>query len=458
MSGVIVIGGGLAGITATIALRESGVPVTLLEARPKLGGATHSFDRDGLAVDNGQHVFLKCCTAYRGLLDRLGVADQVTVQPRFDVQVRTPHGRDGRLRRLPLPPAVHSPLHFGPALAGYRHLNVRERLGAVRAALAMLPLDPADPELDGVALGRWLARHGQGAHARRALWDLFVVSALNISTEEAALGLAAKVCKTALLGAADAADIGMAAVPLGELHGAAAGALLDRLGADVRVRTKVAAIEQAPRGYAVLAGGELFQADAVVLAVPHTAAADLVPAGAVPDTGAWRKLDASPILNVHVIYDRPVLDVPMFAAIDSPVQWVFDRTGISGLYGTGRGRQYLAVSVSAADDYIDTRTAELRDVFVPALADLMPAARTAGVTEFFVSRERRATFRSVPGSGALRPASRTRLPGCYLAGAWTATGWPDTMEGAVRSGLQAARLARRALPQTTDVTRAGAAR
>jgi hypothetical protein len=205
----------------------------------------------------------------------------------------------------------------------------------------------------------------------------------------------------------------------------------------------------------------------VVLAVPHEKAAPLLPPGALPGpaVAAWEGLGASPIVNVHVIYDRPVMDLPFVAAVDSPVQWVFDRTSISGLgrshddpdpgrshgapslgrsHGApslGRshgGPQYLAISLSAADEYAEVPAARLREQFVPALAELFPAARDAQVTEFFVTREPRATFRQVPGSGALRPKTATRLPGLVLAGAWTDTGWPDTMEGAVRSGLSAA--------------------
>jgi uncharacterized protein with NAD-binding domain and iron-sulfur cluster len=179
-------------------------------------------------------------------------------------------------------------------------------------------------------------------------------------------------------------------------------------------------------------------ADAVVLAVPPEQAAKLIPADALPaDTVAgWSGLGASPIVNIHVIYDRKVMDLPFAAAVNSPVQWIFDRTGISGLREPGH--QYLALSQSAGDEWVDMPVAELRDVFVPALAELLPAARDANVAEFFVTRERRATFRQVPGTAALRPAAPTKLPGLVLAGAWTDTGWPDTMEGAVRSGLAAA--------------------
>jgi uncharacterized protein with NAD-binding domain and iron-sulfur cluster len=157
---------------------------------------------------------------------------------------------------------------------------------------------------------------------------------------------------------------------------------------------------------------------------------------------------------VHVLYDRPVLSLPFAAAVDSPVQWVFDRTGPSGLAGDPKrgGGQYLAVSVSAADEMVDVPAAKLRETFVPALAELLPDARAARVTEFFVTREKRATFRQEPGCEGLRPSAATSLPGLVLAGAWTDTGWPDTMEGAVRSGLNAARELRRALGAPARVT------
>ena len=485
---VVVVGGGLAGITAAIALREAGARVTLLEARPRLGGATCSFTRDGLVVDNGQHVFLGCCSAYRELLARLGMTGAVSLQDRFDVTVLSPGGR-ARLRRTRLP----GPLHMGQALARYSFLTLGERLRVTRAALAMMRLDPARPGLDNERLGDWLAARGQGERARRVLWDLFTVSALNVAGDDASMALAATVVKTALLGAKNAADIGMPAVPLGDLHGKAGAELLQRLGAEVRIGAKVAEVTAASGGglrvrlrerggnaaspafltnenhaaalstdagqeggsenhAAPLAtdagheGGSAIHADGVVLAVPPDVAARLVPADAVaggagPGPDRWRELGASPIVNVHVIYDRRVTWLPFAAAVDSPVQWVFDRTGSSGL----PAGQYLAVSLSAADDLVDVPAARLRERFVPALEDLFPAARDARITDFFVTRERRATFRQVPGCAALRPGAATALPGLVIAGAWTDTGWPDTMEGAVRSGLNAARELRRGL-------------
>ncbi len=444
---VVVIGGGLAGITAAIELREEGAEVTLLESRPWLGGATCSFTRGSLTIDNGQHVFLRCCTAYRDLLARLGVTGSVSLQDRFDVTVLTPGGQ-ARLRRSGLP----GPLHMVRALAGYSLLPAADRLRAARAAVAMRLTNPARPAADQAGLGDWLAARGQREVARRRLWDLFIVSTLNVAGDQANVGLAATVIKTALLGGRDAADIGVPAIPLGELHGQAAADLLGRLGAEVRLGAKVIGVEQEAGGFAVRAvsaaepddrsGGRVTHADAVVLAVPGWAAARLVPAAESATAERWAGLGTSPIVNVHVVYDRRVTRLPFAAAVNSPVQWVFDKSRSAGL----PAGQYLVVSLSAADDYVDVPAASLRASFLPALEALFPAAREANVTDFFVTRERRATFRQVPGCGALRPAAATSVPGFVLAGAWTDTGWPDTMEGAVRSGLTAAREAMRQLP------------
>jgi squalene-associated FAD-dependent desaturase len=442
---ILVVGGGLAGVAAAVSLCDGGARVTLAEARPRLGGATCSFSRGGLTVDNGQHIFLRCCTAYRGLLDRLGMTVNTELQDRFDVHVLTPDGT-ARLRRRALP----APLHLAQALASYPLLSRAERAGAVRATLAFRRVDPSDPATDRQRLGDWLDAHGQGQRARRALWDLFVVSSLNIAGDDASLALAAMVIKTALLGGPGAADIGVPTVPLGELHGTAAAAALTRLGATVLTSAKVTGIETMTAdhgGFRVWLGGPAAgpqtwrTVDGVVLAVPPQQAAGLLPpsaagpAGTAGDPAGWRGLGESPIVNVHVRYDRPVTRLRFAAAVGSPVQWIFDRTAISGC---GEG-QYLALSLSAADEYVGQRTLRLREQFLPAIEQLLPAARAARVIEFFVTRERRATFRQVPGTAAFRPGPGTAVRGLVLAGAWTDTGWPDTMEGAVRSGLEAAK-------------------
>jgi squalene-associated FAD-dependent desaturase len=436
---VAVVGGGLAGIAAAVSLQESGIDVELYEARPRLGGATHSFQRAGsdggpdLTVDNGQHVMLRAFTAYRGLLDRLGTGHGIEIQDRFDLRILTPDARpEARLRRTGLP----GPLHLLPALAKYSLLSPAERLRAASASLAMGKIDPADPHVDDVSLGYWLHQHRQSDRTRRYLWELFVTAALNCGVDDASLALSAMVIQKALLGEADAADIGVPRIPLGELHGRAAEKKLRGL----HLKTKV---EQIVSGNRLVVDGFPVDAEAVILAVPHPAAAALVPEAACPDRERWAGLASSPIVDVHVLYDRPVMDASFAAVVDSPVQWVFDRTSAAGL-GPTNG-QYVSSVVSAAGQWIDAPVAQIREVFLPALAEALPQARKAEVAEFFVTRERHATFRQAPGSGALRPAAATGVPGLFLAGAWTATGWPDTMEGAVRSGLTAARLCRRHL-------------
>ncbi|THA70979.1 FAD-dependent oxidoreductase [Streptomyces sp. A0958] len=431
-----VIGGGIAGVTAALRLADAGLDVTLLEGRPRLGGLAFSFRRGGLTVDNGQHVYLRCCTAYRWFLDRVDSARLAPLQNRLDVpvlDVGRPSGpRLGRLRRNALP----VPLHLAAGLAGYPHLSLAERAGVARAALALGRLDPDDPALDEDDFGSWLARHGQSPRTIEALWDLVGVATLNATAPNSSLALAAKVFKTGLLSEPGAADIGWAAVPLGDIHDTMSRKALDSAGVRTELRTKAGALTRTDEGHWLVdTGAERIEAETVVLAVPQREAHDLLPAGALDAPDRLLDIGTSPILNVHVVYDRKVLKRPFFAALGSPVQWVFDRTETSGLTGPG---QYLAVSQSAAGDEIDLPVAELRARYLPELERLLPAARGAGIRDFFVTRERTATFAPAPGVGRLRPGTRTRAPGLFLAGAWTATGWPATMEGAVRSGASAA--------------------
>ncbi|MDT9694907.1 hydroxysqualene dehydroxylase HpnE [Streptomyces sp. P17] len=438
----VVVGGGLAGITAALALADAGVRVTLLEGRPRLGGLAFSFQRGDLTVDNGQHVYLRCCTAYRWFLDRIEGTALAPLQDRLDVPVldlAKPEGRRlGRIQRDPLP----VPLHLGRSLATYPHLSLTERAAVGRAALALMGLDLADPALDAQNFGSWLAAHGQSARAVQALWNLVGIATLNAVADDSSLGLAAMVFKTGLLSDPGAADIGWAHVPLGELHDRLARKALDSAGVRTEVRTRVTSISTESNGrWNVQVPGEALRADAVVLAVPQSEAHDLLPDGALDDPGRLLRIGTAPILNVHVVYDRPVLSTPFFAALGTPVQWVFDRTDSSGL----RDGQYLALSQSAAHHEIDAPVAQLREKYLPELARLLPLARKAEVRDFFVTRERTATFAPTPGVGRLRPGTRTKAPGLYLAGAWTATGWPATMESAVRSGVSAADAALSAL-------------
>jgi squalene-associated FAD-dependent desaturase len=411
-----VVGGGLAGLTAAIELADAGVEVTLHEARPRLGGATFSFERNGLWLDNGQHVALRCCTAYLSFLRRIGSDHLLPLQSRLRVPVLREGRTPASISRVGLP----APLHLAPSLLRYAPLSFGERLSAVRAAMALQKVDPDDPALDDMSFGDWLRAHGQSPAAIASLWNLIALPTINLPADEASLAAAVKVFRTGLLDDAGAADIGIPAAPFQKLHADPAQAAIEGAGGRVALSSAVQADDI----------DHLLAAGPVILAVPHHAAAEFVP---VDVDG----LGESPIVNLHIHYDRRVLDEPLAAALDSPVQFVFDRTRASGALDG----QLLAVSLSHAVDEIGASVASLRERYLPALERLLPAARGATVLDFAATHEPRATFRAAPGARRLRPGAPTETPGLYLAGAWTDTGWPATMEGAVRSGVAAAELA-----------------
>ena len=429
-----VIGGGLAGIAAALELADAGAAVTVLEVRPRLGGAAYSFRRDELWLDNGQHVFLRCCNEYRDLLRRLDTAADTVLQDRLSIPVLMPGGRTAWLRRSGLP----APLHLASALARYRPLDVRERVAAAIAARELSKVASESAEADGQSFGAWLRQRHQSPAAIERLWELISRPTLNLRVDETSLAAAAFVFRTGLLQSAEAGDIGYARVPLQRVHGDAALKTLREAGVEVRLGFRAERVEAEPdRGLHVCGQGERISGSAVVLAVPQDRAAGMLPPGAVRDAAAFQRLGFSPIVNLHVVFDRPVLNHEFAAGVSSPVQFVFDRTASSGLE---RG-QCLAVSLSAADAEIDTSAPELESTLRTALAQLIPASRDATVERFVVTRERFATFRAAPGAWRSRPGPRTGIDGLALAGSWTDTGWPATMEGAVRSGHAAAEVA-----------------
>jgi squalene-associated FAD-dependent desaturase len=422
---VVVVGGGVAGIVAALDCASAGASVTLVEVRPRLGGAAYSVERDGMWVDNGQHVFLRCCTAYRELLARLGSEDLIELQERLEIPVLSPGRGEVVLRRDNARP----PLHLARALLRYSHLSLRERIAAGRAALA---LGRAAGD-DSRTLGSWLAEHGQSERAIAALWDLIALPTLNLRADEASLELGAFVFQEGLLKDAAAGDIGLHVAPLQQIIGDPAERALAAAGVTVHTRWPAQRVTTIGGRYAVVGGDSWLGADAVIVAVPHERAAAVLPS-AVLSGAAWPQgLRSAPIVNVHVVYDRRVLPHRFAAGVGTPVQYVFDRTPP----GWGQ-RQYIAISLSGAQEEMGMGTAAIRERYLGALAELLPDAASARVEHFSATKEHAATFRAVPGSGALRPPAATALPGLALAGAWTQTGWPATLEGAARSGHAAA--------------------
>lgn len=411
---VVVVGGGLAGLAAALELVDAGHPASLLEARPTLGGAVQTLpERDGdpsPPPDNGQHIALGCFTAYRAFLARIGQA--------------------GAVRRLPLALPVIAldgrTAAIAPGVGGllrYRHLSLADRLAVARVMRTLARLNPV--EHDDETFAALLRRLGQSESVIERFWDVFMRPALNLPSAEASAALALFTVQTALLADREASDVVLPAAPLGWMHGEAAAAALARRGAVVRTRARVTALAE---DAAILADGERVAADAFVVAVPPSESALLL-------GEAEPRLGESPIVSVHLLFDRLLLRAPLAALLGSPAHWVFDRGRLTG-HEPGRG-QYLTVVASGAPDLAALRGRELVELVASELTERLGRAELIWSR---VSREPAATFAGRPGTARLRPGPRTARENVVRAGAWTDTGWPATMESAVRSGRRAARL------------------
>ena len=429
------IGGGLAGIAAACALADRGAAVTLLEKRPYLGGRAFSF-RDGESgrhIDNGQHIYLACCTAYTGLLRRLGVFERTTLQRRLRAVIVDRDGRRGALSAAPLLP---SPLHLLPSFLAYPHLTLGEKLRAASAMLAVMRTDRAKHReaLEAQTFRDWLVRRGQSERAIAALWDLLTLPVFNDTVDNVSAYMGLMFFQDGMLAGRHSADIGVSTVGLTELVEDAARDYIEARGGEVLTGRGVTGIAVAGgRVAGVVADGEVMPAGAVVAAVPWDALAPLLPPEA--SSVSAPALEWAPIVNVHVWYDRPVIDEPFLAVLDSPLQWVFNRSHIEGLPGPG---QHLCISVSGAREFAAMPRDALRERFLGEMARVFPVAAGAVVERFTVVRQVNATFRCTPGAQSMRPGQRTAVAGLALAGDWTQTGWPATMESAVRSGRLAA--------------------
>jgi squalene-associated FAD-dependent desaturase len=410
----VVVGGGLAGLAAALDLADAGHSVTLVEARPTLGGAVQTLpERDGDPApppDNGQHIALGACTEYLAFLRRIGQAGSVARRP-LALPVVDESGRVAILGA------------GAWRLLRYRHISLADRVAVARVVRRLAALDAA--EHDGVTFASLLRSLGQSDAAIDRFWDVFMRPALNVRSEEASAALALFTVRTGLLGPRGASDIVLPLAPLGAMHGDAAGRALAEAGAGIRLRARAAAIEP---GAVVLADGERLVAEGVVVALPPAESARLL--GEEPPP-----LEDSPIVSAHLLFDRPLLGSPYAALLGSPAHWLFDRGRLTG--SRPAAGQYLTVVSSGVPELVETRGREL----VALLAGEVTARLgQASLLWSRVSREPAATFAGRPGTEAHRPGPETGLPGVLRAGAWTATGWPATMEGAIRSGRRAARL------------------
>ncbi|MSQ11609.1 MAG: FAD-dependent oxidoreductase [Dehalococcoidia bacterium] len=446
----VVIGGGLAGLSAALDLLDAGHAVTLVERRPFLGGRAYSFtDQDtGQEVDNGQHVFLGCCTAYRALLERLGAQGRTSLQPWLSVPVV---GRNGVRSTLAAVPWLPFPLHLLPALLSYRHLSLRERLTTLRVLLVLMRTDRErrHADLESQSFKDWLLARGERPRSIQRFWNLIILPTLNddVGAVSAAMGI--MVFQEALLHGKHGGEIGYSRVGLTALVSDPAKAVFERAGG--RLLLGQGAVRLGLREGRVdaveLSGGHRVEGDLFVSAVPWEALLKLLPEPWPRDLffAPAATLEAAPIVGVHLWYDRAVMDDAFAAFLDTPVQWVFNKSSIMGLSGPG---QYVCISLSGAWEFAPMSKEELRTLFVEEMARLFPKAREAKVERFIVVKQLSATFRSKPGAASGRLAQQTPIANLFLAGDWTETGWPSTMESAVRSGKLAAGAALRHVPSS----------
>jgi len=430
-----VIGGGLAGLSSAVALADAGFRVRLLEQRPFLGGRAASYDLPGGEhVDNCQHVTLGCCTNLDDFFRRVGAGHKILFYDRL-LFVNSA-GRRAVLQASPLPP----PFHLAPAFALFPFLSWAERRAIGQALMAMARRGGrnADGDGDGVSMLDWLRRHGQSSASIERFWKVVLVSALNeeLGRLDARYGL--DVFWKAFLSNRAGYRLGIPRTPLGELYDGC-GAAIERRGGEVALRAPVRGLRVSDgRVVAVeMDTGRDETADVYVLAVPHQAALHLLPAPVVEQESQFanlRRLRVSPITGVHFWFDRDVMTEPFLTALDTTTQWIFNK---SRLYGQPGGR-YLQLVISASYDLLPRPRQEIIDLCRAELRALLPATREAKLEKATVVKEAAATFSPEPGSDRWRPSQRTSLPNLYLAGDWTKTGWPATMEGAVRSGYLAA--------------------
>jgi hydroxysqualene dehydroxylase len=420
----IVIGAGLAGLAAALRLTDLGCRVTVLETRPKLGGRATSFDdsRSGLRIDNCQHVALGCCTNYRRFLDRLGLSDALRWYR--DTHWYESGGRHSVTGPGPLP----APLHGATLLLSAHFLPMKDRLAIGRAILEALREDR--DSLAPRPFSDWLDLQEQSRVSRERFWEPLIVSACNLPVDRVDQQVALHVVQEGFLATRRSAAIGVPRVPLMDLYEPARRAIEAAGGS---VLTGVSAAE-ATADRVTAKSGEEFSADRVICAVPFERVRSVLGDAAVDADPVLAGLDGlthSPILGVHLTFDRPVLTVPQAVLVDRPTQWVFRKDD--------QGKVLHAV-ISSADDWMHLDEQQIVERVMVDLRACLPASSSANLVSFRAVKEKRATFAPTPAARALRPGPLTKS-GTILAGCYVHTGWPSTMEGAVRSGEMAAAVA-----------------
>ncbi|MGA7884234.1 MAG: hydroxysqualene dehydroxylase HpnE [Acidobacteriaceae bacterium] len=438
---ITVVGGGLAGIAAACALADSGWRVQLLERRPYLGGRASSYEHPGTGevIDNCQHVLIGRCTSLIDLYRRLGVLDAIRWYDRFTFL--TPGGRPTILEPGSLPAPFHSSAAFLRAPA----FSLADKLAIVRGLSHFVRGLPPDTDED---FAHWLKRHHQTQRAIDRFWRPVLVSALNEDLDRISVHYAAKVFRESFLLSPESGRMGIPSIPLSELYNRAIG-YIEARGGQVCLRTGVESFAPTEIGWQAVAAGQTFASDAIVLALPFEGMAALLPG--LPHNAHSEELAArvaqfehSPITGIHLWLDREVTQLDHAVLLDTTIQWMFNKSRLQPAH-RGAEASYLELVVSASRSLVPMSRQQIIDLAMRELALFFPAAASATLLKAAVVKEVRATYSIRPGLDRLRPHAASPWPGVFLAGDWTASGWPATMEGAARSGYLAAEAVARAL-------------
>ncbi len=440
----MVIGGGLAGMAAGVALAESGWRVRLFERRPFLGGRATSYVLpDGEHVDNCQHVTLGCCTNLEDFYRRVGAGDKIKFFDRLFFL--DPQGRRGEMQAGLLP----APFHMAGSFAKFAPLTLRDKLSIAWAMLNILQTNGRTWDVDqygGISMLEWLRRRGQTKGAIERFWRVVLVSALDEELDKTDARYGIDVFWKAFLSNRTGYRLGVPAVPLAQLYEGCKSAI-EQKGGEVNLRATARSlqIENGTITSAQFDAGREERADAFILAVPHTAVEDLISDEIKRKDSAFRNLamlKTAPITGVHFWFDREVMSEPFVTLLDTTTQWIFNKTALyapsNGGARTSTNGQYLQLVVSASYNLLPKSRQEIIDLCLKEVRQALPAAREANLIKATVIKETAATFSPEPGVDRWRPKQETTINGLFLAGDWTDTGWPATMEGAVRSGYLAA--------------------
>jgi len=430
---VVVLGAGYAGLAAAAGLVLRGHDVTLVEGRALLGGRAHSFvdARSGLVLDNGQHILMGCYRETLGLLRQLGVMDRLYSPPRLEVPFVSERGRSVLAATAP------DPLHLLSALLGYGELSTSDKMAAISLALRLrLGQKPQAAE----PVEAWMRRWRQTPNVIRALWEPLCIAALNEPVATASAQLFATVIRRSFLGGAADSTILLSRVGLSELFAPEVKKLLEMCRGALRLQTPVTGLSFAGTTLREikLGDGSVLQPEAVVSALPWHVLRGLLPAESKLARACGQIRDA-PIVSLHLWLDRPIVREPFVGLLDSPVHWIFNRDQIHGARASGQEGHVITAVVSGARDLVDKTGPELEELTLRELGRLLPEARGARVLHRMVYKARSATFAATPETEPLRPEATTEWSNFWLAGDWTNTGLPATIEGAISSGVRAAR-------------------